>query len=290
MEMLGIYTAYVKKLPIQQKFKEILIDKSFVDKNPIFYLQYPQLFCHAFDIEKEQVEELAIAGFLFYRSVLFLDDVADNNSLDNLPLALGCQEEAIKILALIFDKDSEFWHLWNRRKEEYFKAILTEKTLLNQSNVSQETYLQLADLKSTFGKSAIDALHILSHKKYTNVYEALLTSHRFFSASFQIQDDVLDFKEDFKKKQFNWAYYTLRKTTSESKDIDTLNKVLYLSGTAFDLYQSAIQHCETALAVTADIPSILWKDVVRQKIHILKQSIFAIEEYIALLTAEVKLS
>ena len=39
-------------------------------------------------------------------------------------------KETIKILTSIYGYKSSFWALWQQRKEEYFKAIQTEKRLL----------------------------------------------------------------------------------------------------------------------------------------------------------------
>ena len=70
---------------------------------------------------------------------------------------LALQEETIKILTSIYGYKSSFWELWQQRKEEYFKAIQTEKHLLTTPMVSFEQYSSLADDKSAFGKIAIDS-------------------------------------------------------------------------------------------------------------------------------------
>ena len=149
-----------------------------------------------------------------------------------------------------------FWILWQKRKLEYKEAIFLEKELLN--NFSEEKYENVADKKSAFGKIAIDSLHLLSKSKDDKLlYQNLLQSHRYFSLGFQIYDDVLDFKEDFTKNQFNLAIHQLSKKIDfkQYKDIETLNKIFYITGSCFELLQKSIDSFEKAKSYINDTNS-----------------------------------
>ena len=95
---------------------------------------------------------------------------------------LALQEETIKILTSIYGYKSSFWELWQQRKEEYFKAIQTEKHLLTTPMVSFEQYSSLADDKSAFGKIAIDSpLGTKQHSKQGCVRKIIIVTSLFFS-------------------------------------------------------------------------------------------------------------
>ncbi len=222
------FLEYVEKLPFNSRLKDIIADVNFIQANPSFYLNYPKLFLLTNDDADFHIEKLCLAGYLFYQSTLFLDAVIDNNDNHRLAVAMICQEEAIKLLTSIFGLNSRYWHLWNVRRDEYLKAIHIEKTYLKRANeVTIEEYGNLADFKSAFGKAAIDALYVLDDKIDNNIYRCLLNSHKYFSIAFQINDDVLDFKEDFKNGQFNWAVYITAPHPKEDIDIDKQKKLFY---------------------------------------------------------------
>ena len=184
--------------------KEIMADE--------LYENYPQLFFSFFkNVTQEQVNTLNVAGYLYYKSVLILDQLIDNKTTklksDHLFLSNKLQEEAIKLLTSVFDLDNNFWDLWSKRQQEYFKAMQLEKELDLIPNYKK--YQHVADLKAAFGKVAIDCLYVLSKEKNAEKYNDLLQSHTHFSIALQLIDDLQDLDEDFRNNQFNWAYYKL---------------------------------------------------------------------------------
>ena len=259
------FLRYIKQSYIPEKIKCTLSDITKSNKNSV-YLYYPKLFAEAFSLYKHpKVDLLCVAANLYYHSMIYLDSILDENrATPNLLFVLTCHEEAIKILTDIFGKDSIFWSYWNNRKQEHYSATYIDKELYNKKIINAEEYYKLSDYKSAFGKAAIDALHVLSNKKYLKTYSALIQSHKYFSIANQMSDDIKDFKIDYKFKQFNWAYYRLRNHCDIGKDdIETLNKKLYIKGIAIKLSKEAIKLCDQAMdelsLINADL--LLWKQV-----------------------------
>lgn len=200
-----LFINYIDGLALDERLKKFITDEVFINDNPEFYLYYPALFSEYFEIEKEKLELLCIAGYLYYQATIFLDKVIDDKNLDLLFPSMVCQEESVKILSSLYPLNSNFWTLWNQRKMDYQKAILLEKQI--NENPSFENYSKLAILKATFGNCAIDGMFLLTDKKSENVYKILLQTHDYFSIAYQLNDDVLDFVNDYKNKQFNWCIY-----------------------------------------------------------------------------------
>lgn len=172
-----------------------------------------------------------------------MDTIIDEKNILKYPVALVCQEETIKILTSIYSIESNFWKLWNDRKNEFFNAVILQEKLIQKAIVNFSDYEILADYKSAFGKIAIDCIFTLTDKKDLETYNKLLNSHKYFSIGFQLFDDVTDFKADLNKKQFNWAVYELSHLINfevYQNDSNTLNKLLYIKGVGQQILEKAV--------------------------------------------------
>ncbi|BFO68094.1 prenyltransferase/squalene oxidase repeat-containing protein [Chryseobacterium sp. KCF3-3] len=218
------------------------------EKSPEFYKYYPKLFHDYYPkIEKSTVNILSEAGYSYYQSILKLDSIIDNMEVHKIFNVLNLQEETIKILSSVYPENHIFWKYWNMRKIEYFEAIFLEKNLWENPN--SDNYYEVADKKSAFGKVAIDCLYVLSENKDEEVYKLLLESHKYFSIGFQLYDDVMDFSDDFYKKQFNYAVHELSKSVDFSKynnDVILLHKLLYIEGVGIGVLNKSISYLTKA--------------------------------------------
>ncbi|MFW5700350.1 MAG: hypothetical protein ACOCWM_01565 [Cyclobacteriaceae bacterium] len=285
------YCTFVNSLCIDESIKNIVASKSVIDENPEFYLYYPRLFLIDQDKSSSDLEMLCIAGYLYYQATLLLDAVIDSKDTDKLLPAMVCQEEAIKLLTDVFGRKSDYWELWNQRRIQYFRAIRMEKELLTAKKVTIRSYGKVASQKSAFGKAAIDAMFILDKSKYHNFYNSLIRSHDLFSVAFQLNDDVLDFTQDFDSKQFNWALYkVLNLNTEEKVDIVKLKKLFYIDGQAREIFNQAILFLDRALEAVKDIPVLAWKYELEKLKRKFQNSIFEIDNYLEILNAKVQLS
>jgi squalene-hopene/tetraprenyl-beta-curcumene cyclase len=287
-----IYQSYIQGLSIPDDFKLLLTDERFFKGNPSMYLIYPMLFEEQFSMySDEKLELLCTAGYLYYRSVLENDKILDDAELlaDNQMFTIissVAQEESIKILTHLFGLDSTFWKYWNLRKGEYMKAIRFEKKYatsvfyVNNSDkvkssepneVSIEEYEKLADYKSAFGKVAIDATYLLSGQHDKETHQKLIKSHAFFSVGFQLLDDIQDLEEDIKNAQVNYAVQNLKKYCISNdldfnlKEPEQLNKLLYVSGVASNLFELAISYFDQAADCISHLNLSLWTEVIEEK-------------------------
>jgi hypothetical protein len=200
--------------PIQQ----LLQLERFAAANPAFYQDYPGLFSEAFpSVSGATLGHLSAAGFLYYRSIMMVDGLMDDESPDCppqlralLPIAIGCcQEESVKLLCTVFPLGSTFWVKWNERRKEYLRAYHLEREMMSEGTFDEATYLQIADDKAAFGKIAIDVLYLADESRRELVATTLLEAHREFSIGLQLMDDFQDFDRDARAGQINYAQYLL---------------------------------------------------------------------------------
>ncbi len=236
------------------------------DKSPKHYRYYPRLFASYFSkTEVNSVEKLCDAGYLYYRFILLIDKIIDDKDFSHIKTSIVLQEETIKILTTLFGEESDFWKLWQSLRLEYFKSVEVEKKLNKEQSASFEVYADLAEMKSAFGKVAIDCIWLLSNQKQKEVYLDLLESHRHFSIGFQLCDDIKDFKEDIIKGQFNWGVYLLanKGNVKEYSQDAALNKLFYIKGVAQEVFKQAIDHFQKALDIIEKINlDSEWRDVI----------------------------
>jgi len=235
------------------------------------------------------MDKLSIAGYLYYQSTLYMDNLIDENDKTKIGLITVCQEETIKILSSVFPINSVFWRYWNKRKDEYFYAVNFEKDLNKKENVSSVDYEKLSDFKAAFGKIAIDSLFTLD--KNVELQKCLLESHKYFSVAYQLNDDVLDFEKDFENNQFNWLIYEYAKEYDlKEYSINDLKKLLYIKGNINETFKKAISHIDKALNSVSEIAVPFWKEHLIKMKFKFSSSIIEIENYLKLLKIEVELS
>lgn len=238
---------YVKNLPISDIHKNEIIATEFIDVVLPKYTRYPSLFSEAFRV-KANVGLLNIAGFLYHRSIIYLDKILDNQSEKSNAIILIsiCQEECIKILATIYPLESNFWKIWNRRRGEYLTAYHVDK--VSHKVDSYYDFEELADFKSAFGKISIDCMYLLSANKDEELYTALLQSHKYYYCALQILDDINDIREDGEKNQFNIALYEVkrelkkREISIENSTEDEISKYLFIFGISEKLFDKGLSY------------------------------------------------
>lgn len=217
-----------------------------------------------------------ISGFLYYLSITKQDESfdkirkIDEKYIINHLLISNLQDETIKILSNVFESSSVFWEYWDKRKKEYFDALLSEK-LINKS-ILYSNYTNIAKNKSAFGKVAIDAMSVYFKKENSDEHKALLSSHDFFLIGVQIIGDIQDVVEDYNNDQFNWAYHKtilkLKKKNNfnfEKLNIQTIKKLFYLEGVSVDLYKKALQNFTLAQAVISEYNYTNWIKIIQKK-------------------------
>ena len=285
-----LFINYVDGLVLDERLKKFITDEVFLNDNPEFYLYYPALFSQYFEVEEEKLELLCVAGYLYYQATIFLDKVIDDKNLDLLFPSMVCQEESVKILSSLYPLNSIFWTLWNQRKMDYQKAILLEKQI--NENPSFENYSKLAILKATFGNCAIDGMFLLDDKKSENVYKILLQTHDYFSIAYQLNDDVLDFVNDYKNKQFNWCIYNFDSKYFEEYSVEDCKKIFYIEGFAIKIFNQGIEALDKALNLLMEhkLTNSIWFNHISEMKIKFQNSIREIESYLFQLEVDVEKS
>jgi hypothetical protein len=285
-----LFINYVDGLVLDERLKKFITDEVFLNDNPEFYLYYPALFSQYFEVEEEKLELLCVAGYLYYQATIFLDKVIDDKNLDLLFPSMVCQDESVKILSSLYPLNSIFWTLWNQRKMDYQKAILLEKQI--NENPSFENYSKLAILKATFGNCAIDGMFLLDDKKSENVYKILLQTHDYFSIAYQLNDDVLDFVNDYKNKQFNWCIYNFDSKYFEEYSVEDCKKIFYIEGFAIKIFNQGIEALDKALNLLMEhkLTNSIWFNHISEMKIKFQNSIREIESYLFQLEVDVEKS
>lgn len=291
------FNEYINSLPINKSLKNILLEETFIDKSPDFYLAYPLIFCKPFNyFDNSTLSALCIAGFLYYKSILYLDQIIDDVRLNKfkkinyLIFNSICQEESLKLLTKLFDNNSIFWNIWNKRKEEYFISI---EQNIQIKIFSFDDFVAFCDNKTSFGKIAIDAINILSDNRNADLYNRLLDSHKYFYTGFQILDDIEDFRLDYSNKQFNIAHFELEKNFNSNNlsykdtEIETLTKYLYINGIATFLLEKCIYYLNLSIESLKEIDIPLWLKTVNKKLSEAKSKKQSIDTYLK--TLQIKL-
>jgi hypothetical protein len=292
---------YINSLPLPEDLKSSL--RLVSSEYSSYYLFYPHLFKDAFKVrQSDKIDILSIAGFLFYKSIIYIDKIVDEqvgkeSVMEYFQLSLICQEESIKILATLFPLESPFWKLWNKRKGEYLLAQKSEK--IHGYYSEEQHFFNLADNKAAFGKIAIDSLSLLEERCENNKhYDALLLSHRHFSIARQIYDDLVDIKEDYQNKQSNYALFNLLKACEKDginmKELNEeyLEKYLYVMGVSEILLNQVISHFEKALSSTQPYLSdnSLWIETIKVHIYLARKKQIRQVAYLKQLRAKLDFS
>lgn len=256
---------YLEKQGHSKQIVNSICDLSFINDNPSYYVYYPYLFSSIFEFyDDNKLKKLSTAGFLYYKSIIYIDDIFDNkeskDAFYKFTISNICQEETIKLLSSLFQIDSDFWKIWNKRKSEYFKAYHLDKVSHNIKNFSD--YEKLADYKSSFGKIAIDSLHLLTDKKQANKYHKILKSHKFYYVAFQILDDISDYEEDATNGQFNISRFQLAKAVKniDEYSINDQKKLLYIKNVANSLYYKSLFYLDKSFELSKSLNAIKWKN------------------------------
>lgn len=271
--------SYVDDMPLSDNLKKEILSSDSLICHDMCYQYFASIFSDVFTVSDEEVRLLNIAGWLYFQSIIYTDDVIDDNDLTKFSLISICQEESVKIFSSIFSLKHKFWKIWNVRREEYLSAILYEKKLFKQNKVTIEEYELLADAKSAFGKVAIDSLYCIDNRSGNN-YRKLLESHRYSTIVDQIADDIEDFEEDLEKGQFNWAIYLLKQQNIPLENPVILRKYFYIKGVMSTMYQLAADYCDKAIDSLGGLEVPEWEKMLRSHKVKCLHDIAALEDYL----------
>ncbi|GAB3028087.1 hypothetical protein [Spirosoma pulveris] len=270
----------INKLPIDDSTMARLMHKS-IQKKHIFYLNLIDYVAPIFEkISESQKEQISFAGYLYFRFLLefdsFVDNVREQNKTDqlqSLTYVIEIHEAATRELSLLFPTNSSFWPIFNRYKNEYAKAVLTEKDFATLGEIySEATFEQLAAGKSAVCYAAIQALVTLNG--YTPFENELERCLRHIHIAFQYLDDLDDFKVDLIGGQRSFAHQLvqdyLTKQGVQLVDRTLMHKYLYLSGIGSIIVDKAIRNFKEAIKISELLGLILLKEYLMTQVELAK--------------------
>lgn len=270
------------------------------------YLIFPYLFKKAFRANETFAEKLCVSGFLYFKYLLAVDELIDNDSPDKkndgsamtLLKSHIYHEESLKILASLFGKNKTFWELWNKRNNEFLKSIMLDKEY--NPAMTFDTYKMLSITKCAFSKVAVDAYfsRLQPNEQNTKIYNDLIQSIDYFSIARCIQDDLEDFSKDLEFKKNNLGHIYLNEwLTKQEKNIqdqpkELLEKQLFTSETAERMLATSRDYYQKAMDQVADYQHLISDYVkmlenLRNNVNHFKVNIqaYRIDKYVSTLNA-----
>ncbi|QDK82487.1 hypothetical protein EXU85_29325 [Spirosoma sp. KCTC 42546] len=247
----------ISRLPVNDLTMGRLMQEGAQQKH-IFYLNLIDYVAPVFDkILEPEKEQISFAGYLYFRFLLEFDAIVDTvveqskiAQAQKLNCIVEIHEAAIRELALLFPTNSSFWLKFNKYKNEYGKAVLTEKHFAKSGQLySEATFEQLAAGKSAVCYAAIQALVTLNGcTPFDNQLERCL---RHIHIAFQYLDDIDDFEADLISGQRTFAHQLVQEYLTEQgvqlADEKLMHKYLYLSNVGATIINKAISHFEEAI-------------------------------------------
>ncbi|QKG59108.1 hypothetical protein GKZ68_20720 (plasmid) [Hymenobacter sp. BRD128] len=240
-------------LPVSEALRARLADPTQL-RNHRFYLELPHGLSVAFrGVEEASLQELVVSSYLYFRTLLFLDDLLDGETraateeeVEVIFLYFSLYERAVRGLATLFPGTHSFWDNLDKCKVEYARANKREKQLVGSWRAwTQEAYEELAAGKSAVCGALVYALEGLATDAGATV--DILAALRDFHLAVQYEDDVLDFTKDLSQGQYTYVYDQLRLSLHEEGlaigefDNPLLGRLLFTTGTATRLLRRAAE-------------------------------------------------
>lgn len=252
----------IDRINIPAALKQIIFPENFLDHR--FYFIIPKFFKDIYKTKnKKFVNDICNSGYFYFRYLLCLDSLADQDILleneqakSNLYKMQILQshiyhEQALMILGHYFGKNKDFWNTWDKRNKDFLQSIQMD-SLYNISLTIQE-YESLCIGKCSFTNVAVDVFEFYTKNKDQEIYNDLIEINNLFSIGRCIQDDIEDFKKDLIFKKNNLGHVFLNNwLKSKNLDINNysheeLEKLLISSGELENLLTLSIQYFKRAI-------------------------------------------
>lgn len=198
----------LRTLGVTKELESEILEEILLKKHN-FYLFLAEYLSPLYpSIPADKFQELSFAGYLYFRFLISLDQLLDNNDPQNKITffsSIRIFEYSLQSLAYLFPKDSSFWHEFEEYKKQYAKTVLLEKELSkSNAKITQEIFYKLATGKSAICYTFISALNYLEGTTVKN--EEIIECLKQLHTAFQYLDDLDDFKKDITNGQRTFAH------------------------------------------------------------------------------------
>jgi squalene-hopene/tetraprenyl-beta-curcumene cyclase len=240
--------------------------------NSIYYLK---AFYNLFpEIPEIFFEKFTKASYCYFYSLLLTDKIIDNNFFNNreaLLFAFVLQEKGLHILHDIYDVQSKFWSYFEKCHKEFIKAMALEtrhqENIFNDYDKSELESIYMG--KAAFSKVIPIAFAIESNQ--TDLIGSLEKSVDSFNLAISLKDDVNDWKEDFKNKQYSYVITYAINKNNLGKDPsvlteNVLGKNIFFTGIAEEILKLSLGYLNQAYHAVKDINCLEWKKMINHRI------------------------
>ncbi|MDD7558764.1 MAG: hypothetical protein SOW44_07935 [Porphyromonas sp.] len=281
-------------------YAETILDRNFVDNTNKIYFSYPLLFKGLFDFvafDKNFIEQLSIAGFLLYRSIIINDRIRDEDEVEKvgiygkdalITVSEYCKKEAFILLGKLFRNESIFWRFIAQAKAEFDTEKCLEREIEKYDSVYDKLskFRELSYVKAVFGRLALDALLAKTLETSTIKEEIILyeqhrvglEQYKTISFALQVLDDIDDISIDFERQQTN-IVIELVGGRSEKLTINEIKGNFYFSGLAVNLLSIVQSGIESIFKQTLREKSNVLDLFLRQIYTITTREKYTIENY-----------
>jgi len=268
------------------------------NKGPTFFnihYYYPLVFYDDFkEVDIELHRLLSIYGRLYLIHILQTDRILDDRS-EVQPVDLFksflLYEKATEYVRKVFLPDSKFWEYYEKYHMEYINAILLEKTVHYDKIMSYplSDYEAISKGKSAMAKTITTGLAILNGSPELIPY--IDNSQDNFYIGYQFYDDLRDWKEDLKNRQFSLLLtrvlkglgYVGKSDRENIPDLEEIGRYMYYSGLAEWALKEAEHYYNKSLSVLQDLSFLTWRKIIldyRKKCIDLKRDLALIKNRI----------
>lgn len=278
---------------------QFILESSFVRNTNKIYFAYPLLFKGLYTpvaFSDSFLEQLSVAGFLFYRSLIISDRLKDNDEIEKVRkydevflkgVSDFCRKEATIILESLFNEHSLFWKFVAEAENQFYTEKQLEKKIELCSS-KQEALVNLRELafvKSVYGRLALDALYVKAlESSMKNDESTLCGQHRIgleqyktIAFALQVIDDLDDIAADFVNNQTNIAIELVRRRV-KALTISEIKWNFYFSGLAESLLAIVQKEIEDAFGQRSSQKDVLSR-FLQQVYTVIAARKYTIESY-----------
>jgi len=238
---------------------------------------FPFLFLDLFPgVTQEQALQLAYAGMLYLDYLRLEDAVADRQPVAGqfVHPAVGglVHEEALATLRALLGNDAVFWPSLRHCHQEYVRALIAEREVQTRRPMtySRAERDRIAADKCASGKATFTALAALNSAE--GPPKALLRSYDAFCVSYQLYDDILDWRQDYVHGPYSYLvvqalqYWQDRHEgkTAEQPRPDEMGQIIYYGRLAEDLLKEAGTYADQAVSLVQDLDCPAWVATLRE--------------------------
>lgn len=225
------------------------------------------------NIDNNVLDQIEYASTIYGWSILIIDNLLDNLSYpreklkDDILLVPILREHALQVMYSIFPSNSDYWKFFNKYNHEY--TISCRKEYINHYN--KITEYSSDDMKSIMTglpaliKALPTAMAFLTKKlQYISFIEE---SINYFHIAVNLKDDVDDWKNDFKNKEYSYLLTTVINKYNISDTIDSISvedigKRIFISGIVGEMFNLSLTYFDRSLNAIKELDCDRWRGII----------------------------